>query len=112
MEKDVGSIVPGELANLTVLGGNPVACDAARIKDIPVIATVHEGRVFESKLEGRSRTGKKSVSLRSPEAVAPDRWSEPAQAIHDHGGRGSGCACATGKVLAGLLFSGNAPEHR
>lgn len=46
MENDVGNIVPGKLANFTILGDNPLTVDAAAIKDIPVWGTVHEGRVL------------------------------------------------------------------
>ncbi len=44
LENEVGSIVPGKLANFTIPGDNPLTIDAARIKDIPVWGTVHEGR--------------------------------------------------------------------
>ena len=46
MEGEVGSIVPGKLANLCILEENPLTVDAARIKDIAVWGTVHEGRVL------------------------------------------------------------------
>jgi predicted amidohydrolase YtcJ len=46
MEKEVGSIVPGKLANFTILAANPLTIDAVRIKDIPVWGTVREGRVL------------------------------------------------------------------
>lgn len=46
LEKEVGSITPGKLANFTVLGDNPVTCDPRKIQDIPVWGTVHEGRVL------------------------------------------------------------------
>lgn len=46
LEKDVGSIVPGKLANFTILAENPLTCEALKIKDIPVWGTVHEGRVL------------------------------------------------------------------
>jgi predicted amidohydrolase YtcJ len=46
LEKDVGSIVPGKLANFTILGDNPVTCDPMKIKDIAVWGTVQEGRVL------------------------------------------------------------------
>jgi len=49
LEKDVGSIVPGKLANFTILGDNPVTIDPMRIKDIAVWGTVHEGRVLPVK---------------------------------------------------------------
>jgi predicted amidohydrolase YtcJ len=46
MEKEVGSIVPGKLANFTILAENPVTSDPMKIKDIRVWGTVHEGRVL------------------------------------------------------------------
>ncbi len=46
MEKDLGSIVPGKLANFSILDGNPLTVDAGKIKDISVWGTVHEGRVL------------------------------------------------------------------
>ena len=42
----MGNIVPRKLANLTILGDNPLTVDAAAIKDIPVWGAVHEGRVL------------------------------------------------------------------
>lgn len=49
MEKDVGSIVPGKLANFTILAENPTTSDPMKIKDIRVWGTVHEGRVLPVK---------------------------------------------------------------
>jgi hypothetical protein len=46
LEKEVGSIVPGKLANFTILGDNPVTSDPLKIKDIAVLGTVQEGRVL------------------------------------------------------------------
>ena len=46
LEKDVGSIEPGKLANFTVLADNPVTIDPMKIKDIKVWGTVQEGRVL------------------------------------------------------------------
>ena len=46
LENEIGSIVPGKLANLTVLADNPLTIDPLKIKDIAVIATVQEGRVL------------------------------------------------------------------
>lgn len=45
-DHEVGSIEPGKLANFTVLDADPFAVDPAAIKDIRVLATVSEGRVF------------------------------------------------------------------
>lgn len=44
LEHEVGSIVPGKLANFTILSDNPVTVPADTIKDISVWGTVHEGR--------------------------------------------------------------------
>jgi len=49
LEKQLGSIEPGKLANFTVLGENPVTIDPLEIKDIKVWATIHEGRIFPIK---------------------------------------------------------------
>jgi predicted amidohydrolase YtcJ len=49
LEKDVGSIVPGKLANFTILADNPVTIDPMKIKDIKVWGTVQEGRVLPVK---------------------------------------------------------------
>ncbi|MDG1874109.1 MAG: amidohydrolase [Mariniblastus sp.] len=46
MEKEIGSIVTGKLANFTILNKNPVTCDSIEIKDIAVWGTVHEGRLL------------------------------------------------------------------
>jgi hypothetical protein len=44
LEDQVGSIVPGKLANFTIPSDNPVTVPAGEIKDIKVWGTVHEGR--------------------------------------------------------------------
>lgn len=44
LENEVGSIVPGKLANFTILADNPVTCPSGKIKDIAILGTVHEGR--------------------------------------------------------------------
>jgi predicted amidohydrolase YtcJ len=49
LEKEVGSIVAGKLANFTILAENPVTSDPMKIKDIKVLGTVHEGRVLPVK---------------------------------------------------------------
>lgn len=63
LEKDVGSIVPGKLANFTILAENPVTSDPMKIKDIPVWGTVHEGRLLPIA---------KAVSQRERKADAAD----------------------------------------
>ena len=46
MEDHLGSITPGKLANFTVLAQDPYTVDPMEIKDIPVLATIYEGRSF------------------------------------------------------------------
>ena len=46
MEKEVGSITPGKLANFTILAENPLKVSSQKIKDISVWGTIHEGRIF------------------------------------------------------------------
>jgi predicted amidohydrolase YtcJ len=58
MEKKIGSIVTGKLANFTILHDNPVTCDSMEIKDIAVWGTVHEGRV----LPVPEKTGKQALN--------------------------------------------------
>jgi len=49
LEKDVGSIESGKLANFSILADNPLTVDPMKIKDIRVWGTVHEGRVLPIK---------------------------------------------------------------
>jgi len=46
LENEIGSIVPGKRANLTVLNANPLSVDPMAIKDIKVWGTVMEGRML------------------------------------------------------------------
>lgn len=46
LDHEVGSIVPGKRANLTILAENPITVPAERIRDIAVWGTVMEGRVL------------------------------------------------------------------
>ncbi|MDV7144312.1 amidohydrolase family protein [Tropicimonas sp. TH_r6] len=46
LEDEVGSIVPGKLANFTILDDNPLTVAADKIQDIGIWGTVHEGRVL------------------------------------------------------------------
>ena len=107
MEKEVGSIVPGKLANFTILADNPVTCDAAKIKDIAVWGTVQEGRLQPVKKTG----GKKTAGIRLPENVKPatvshitsrigDRWQLPTACSNRT------CSCAMGRAFAELVIAG------
>ncbi|MFH6781093.1 MULTISPECIES: amidohydrolase [Methylobacterium] len=47
LEHDMGSIVPGKLANFSILEDNPLTVDTENIKDIPVWGTIFEGKVLQ-----------------------------------------------------------------
>jgi len=63
MEKEVGSIVHGKLANFTILADNPLTIDPMKIKDIAVWGTVQEGRVLPVKRTDFEQRG--SIASRS-----------------------------------------------
>lgn len=63
LEKQIGSIAPGKLANFTVLSDNPVTIDPMKIRDIKVWGTVLEGRLQPNQTQ--------------PVAAAPERWTNP-----------------------------------
>ena len=46
LEHELGSIAPGKSATFTVLGEDPYDVDPTRLRDIPVIGSVFEGRWF------------------------------------------------------------------
>ncbi|MCU0919063.1 MAG: amidohydrolase family protein [Burkholderiaceae bacterium] len=71
MENEVGSILPGKLANFTILADNPLTVDPMKIKDVRVWGTVHEGRVLPVKQGAEARAG-----VNAPRAVV--RSSAPA----------------------------------
>jgi predicted amidohydrolase YtcJ len=99
LEKEVGSIVPGKLANFTILADNPVTCDAAKIKDITVWGTVHEGRVFPVKHDE-----KKGTAFYLPENPRPvARIPAAIEKAHRH--EQGGCACALGHQIAEVAFA-------
>ena len=107
LEKEVGSIVSGKLANLTILEDNPVTCDPSKIKDIKVWGTVHEGRKLPV-----------MVSAENPQAavgpVANKLTASVAQShVHEHGGEHSitSCVCTLNRVFASVFASLNLSEE-
>ncbi len=46
MEDSLGSIAIGKIANFTILADNPYEVDVSYLKDIDIVATVFEGRLF------------------------------------------------------------------
>ena len=100
MEKEVGSIVPGKLANFTTCAENPVICPAGEIKGIEVWCTVHEGRVLPVDREKKRVSAKINRSKKVRSAFTAG-YAELHNRTHTKGG----CACATGRLLAELAFS-------
>lgn len=91
LDREVGSIVSGKLANFTILDENPVTCDPLKLKDVRVWGTVSDGRV---------------QPVSRPTAQGPVRDSAGMLAAlrasyddHQHGHDG-GCTCTTAKALA------------
>jgi hypothetical protein len=68
LENEVGSIVPGKLANFTILAENPLTVDPLKIKDIPIWGTVQEGRVLPVK----TAVDTKSTAVLGPVLDAPN----------------------------------------
>jgi predicted amidohydrolase YtcJ len=99
LEKEVGSIVPGKLANFTILADNPVTCDPMKIKDIAVWGTVHEGRVLPV-----ARTGAAPATLgpvMDERVVAAS--IEAARLAHHGHGHTADDICTTARMLAEVV---------
>ena len=101
LENQVGSILPGKLANFTILAANPLKVDPVRIKDIPVWGTVQEGRVLPvHRATGRSPVSVLGPVLDQPTLAAVNR-AEASVAWHDHGD-----ACTLAQWLAKAAAGG------
>jgi predicted amidohydrolase YtcJ len=102
LEDEVGSIVPGKLANFTILLDNPVTVPSSKIKEIKVWGTVHEGRILPAQHEDAAK-----VTL-GP--VASDLTFR-AMNLHAHAHQGeaggSGDICRLNKLFAAAMMSAN-----
>jgi len=78
LDQDVGSIVPGKLANFTILADNPVTINPMKIRDIKVWGTVQEGRVLPVE-----QVAKTASSEPHGNKVAADTGAERMAMIHD-----------------------------
>ena len=124
MEKEIGSIESGKLANFTVLHENPLTCDPMAIKDISIWGTVHEGRVLplqdgEKQVRTRRRSTKdlelariRRLNALHLEAIRKRELSgKPITSLptSDYGRNRlqldckPGCSCQLGRVLAKCL---------
>jgi predicted amidohydrolase YtcJ len=104
MEKEVGSIVPGKLANFTVLAENPLTIDPLKIKDIPVWGTVHEGRVLPVK----PAAGNGWNAVLGPVLDAPAIAAAVQAGRDDHEAGRHGDACSAARHLAAVVAAKHA----
>jgi hypothetical protein len=102
--KQVGSIVPGKLANFTILAANPLRVDPVRIKDIPVWGTVQEGRVLPVPRSPGTRTISVLGPVLVPPTLAAVHRAKAAEAGHDHGD-----SCTLAQRLAAIAAEGLVP---
>ncbi len=106
LEEQVGSIVPGKLANFSILGANPLRVDPVRIRDIPVWGTVQEGRV----LPVRRPPGMGAVSVLGPVLDHPTmeavHRAEANSLGHEHGD-----SCKMAQRLAMAAAEGLFDQH-
>jgi len=102
MEKDLGSIVPGKLANFTILSDNPVTCDPLKIKDIPIWGTVDEGRVLpvKSAADNKEQTAIGPVYDASAIAASIEAYR------HDHSHSAYGDICTLAHRLGVVIAEG------
>ncbi|WP_164123709.1 MULTISPECIES: amidohydrolase [Sphingobacterium] len=100
LEKEVGSIESGKLANFTILGDNPVTCKASEIKNIAVWGTIHEGRMLPL---GKSTnlTGRTGPILNKNSYAAMDEMDE--EHDHDHDHVGASCVCTLSRLFSSAL---------
>lgn len=101
MEKDVGSIVPGKLANFTILAENPLTVDPVKIKDIGVWGTVHEGRVLPVKISNSA--GKPSVLGPVLDKTTLAAMNKADRHNHDKGGHSD--ICLVSQALEAAIYS-------
>jgi len=106
LEKQVGSIVPGKLANFFILAASPLRVDPVRIKDIPVWGTVQEGRL----LPVRRPPGMRAVSVLGPILDRPTmeavHRAEASSSAHEHGD-----SCILAQQLARAAAGGRFDQH-
>ena len=94
MEHELGSIAPGKAATFTVLGADPYDHDPERLRDIPVIGTVYQGRWFPVPRENRrDLVGHAPAKISLPGGSA---LQTGAGAAHE----GSGCTCEVAGAVA------------
>ncbi len=102
LEKEVGSIEAGKLANFTILAKNPVTCEATEIKNIPIWGTIHEGRLFPVNNTNNVTGSVGPVLNENSEKVAleMDDCND-----HDHEHGNDNCICTLNRIFSHALAS-------
>jgi hypothetical protein len=112
LENQLGSIVPGKLANFTILAASPLKVDPVRIKDIPVWGTVQEGRVLPVRRSpGSSGISKLGPVLDQPTLASVNRADAAAHGHEHEHEHGDVCTLAQllAKAAAGNLINQPSP---
>ncbi len=99
LEKEVGSIEMGKLANFTILAENPVNCTAAKIKDIAVWGTIHEGRKLPVNVS--NDLGYLGPIVNENSYLAAQEHAECHQ--HHHEDNGHNCVCTLNRILGSYI---------
>jgi predicted amidohydrolase YtcJ len=99
LEKEVGSIEVGKLANLTVLEQSPYDVAPAKLKDIAVVATVLEGRVQPVPAAPRSASATRLPAALMESCAAADEHARAGDASHSHAD-GDCCSCWMNRAFA------------
>ncbi len=100
LEKEVGSIEAGKLANFTILADNPITCKATDIKSIPIWGTIHEGRLFPIKCDNKN-TGSTGPVINEHTYTIIEEME--ATHSHDHEYGSENCVCTLNRIFAHAL---------
>lgn len=99
LEKQVGSIEPGKLANFTILSDNPVTIKPEKINSIKIWGTVLEGRVQPVENGGGHMA---AVGPAINHLTNKDLFGIPIDYKHSHAGHQDSCGVA--KELAVFIY--------
>lgn len=102
LEKEVGSIEAGKLANFTILSDNPVTCKALEIKNISVWGTIHEGRLLPV-VHSNNTLGSTGPVLNKNSYAAMLEHEESHEHSHEHDG--GNCVCTLNRIYSQALAS-------
>ena len=108
LENEVGSIVPGKLANFAILADNPLTVPAAEIKDIEVWGTVHEGRKLPVQ---RQNTSDGALGLGPVPHDATYEAMDLHLLAHEGEGHAHGDICIINKVFAAAMIRAEAQRR-